>query len=99
MKIFQTIEMNMEPSGFIRNQRPFNLKQCDRIVKITLFNALFIYLVHEANTPTQYMESILITTAGILITIAYMSLVFEYATIFKLIDDIEQDVNESKLFH
>lgn len=97
MKIFQTIEKNLESGGFIRNQRPFNPTQTEHIVKIMLFMAmLFIYLGLEAKTPRQYMDSILMSTVGTLCTIAYISQIFKYANLFELIDDTEQLVNESE---
>lgn len=98
MKIFQTLEMNLESGGFIRNQRPFNRRQLEHIVKMMFFMTLvFLYIGRDANTPRQYMDSILMSIVGTLCTIAYMSQVFKYATLFELIDCSEQIVNESEL--
>lgn len=97
MKIFQSIEKSMESGGFIRNQRAFNRTQSEHIVKMLSFmGMLYIYLGCEASTLRQYMDSILLSTVGTLGTIAYMSEVFKYATMFELIDDIERAVNESE---
>lgn len=98
MKILQTIEKSMESGGFIRNQRPFNRTQSEHFMKMLSFLAmLFIYLGCEASTPRQYMDAILLSTVGTLGTIAYLSQVFKYATVFQLIDDIERVVNASEL--
>lgn len=95
MKIFKAIERNMESGGFIRNQRAFNPTQLDHIAKAILCDiSLIIYLVHESDTPRQYMESVLMTTVGIGVTTSYMSVVFNYDAVFELIDGIELDVNE-----
>lgn len=63
---------------------------------LSFMGMLYIYLGCEASTLRQYMDSILLSTVGTLGTIAYMSKVFKYATMFELIDDIERAVNESE---
>ena len=97
MKIFQTIESHMSLGGFIRDRGAFNTIQLWTISRSILFIILqMVYLFHVANTTRQYMDSIFMTAAGILIFISYLSMAINTTTIFDLIDDLEKVINASE---
>lgn len=97
MKIFQTTQMYLRYGGFQRDQSAFNERQWWTILKYSFFMILqYVYLFAVASTPRQYMNSIFMSTAGILIVISYLSIVFKTATIFDYIDDVEHVINGSE---
>lgn len=97
MKIFQISQKNLVFCGFIKNQSAFNKYQLWTIFKSIAYLVLqFLYLFRVANTPKQYMDSIFMTTAGILIVISHIGVASKTATLFNFIDDVEQAINESE---
>lgn len=97
MKIFQTTQEYMEYGGLIRDRAAFNIIQMWTIFKSVAFLILqFVYLVHEADTPREYMDSIFMTSAGFMIFISYMSIAIENEAIFDMIDELELAIQESE---
>lgn len=96
IKIFQTDQEKFAFFNFERNQTAFDRPQLTLLAKSLLYLTSFlIYLLHVANTPRQYMDSILMTGTGTLIFISGVNMVFNKSTVFLLIDDVEGAVNES----
>lgn len=98
MKAFQQVRMNLASLGFRPNQSPFNKTQLWTYVKVFLSLLLLcLYLVREANTPKEYMDSIFMTAATFFILIGRVSTLLQNATIFDLIDSIEKVITGSEL--
>ena len=97
MKIFQTIENDMRYGGYIRDRGAFNTIQIWTIFRSILFVIMQImYLIHVANAPAEYLDSIFMTAAGILIFISHLSVCLKTAVIFDLIDGLEEPINASE---
>lgn len=98
MKIFQRVQVNLASLGYRRNQSPFNTTQLWISIRFFLNLALlFAYLVCEANTPKEYVDTIFMTTGVFVINIARVSTLFKNAAIFDLIDKLEKILNGSEL--
>lgn len=98
MKVFQRVQINLASLGHGPSQNPFNGRQLWIFVKVFLYLFLLCaYLVREPKTPKEYMNSIFITTAAFLVTMARLSTLFMNDTIFDFIDRIEKTINGSKL--
>lgn len=96
IKIFQNVKKNLTSIGYSENQRGFHKEQLLRGFEGLLAVILqFVYLIHAATSTKEYMDSIYAITAGVGIFIAYLSMNINFSTIFVLIDDMEQLVNES----
>lgn len=79
------------------NQSPFDKFQFWIFVKV--FWGVFSHIVHlmrESHTPQEYMESIFMTTVGVLVAIVRVSTLFKNDTIFIYIDTVEKTINESE---
>lgn len=98
IEVFQQVQINLASLGHQSNQSPFNKIQLWIFIRVLLYLFfLCAYLVLEPNTPKEYMNSILITSAAISITIARVSTLFENDTIFDFIDGIGKTINGSEL--
>lgn len=101
MKTFQTVQKCLALEGYSANGSAFNRLQLWVGFKCTL--ALFAqcaYLfLRLPKTPKEYMDSIFMTTVGILVFISFVSTVFKTAKIFELINKIEMAINESEFTH
>lgn len=99
MKLFQSTQKSLAFGGFIKNQPAFNRTQLRMMFLSILFLGLqCIYLFHVANTPRQYMDSIFMTTVGILVFIAFVSSIFNTTAIFDLIYQFEETISKSECF-
>lgn len=98
MIIFESAKKHLASMAFDANERPLHRKQLSKVVKSFLAIALeCLYLVYDANTAREYINSIIMTTVGVLVCIAYLSVIFKTATIFEFIDHLETIVIGSKL--
>lgn len=97
MKIFQTLQMHLAFIGYAPNLRPFNKRQnwlfAKNFVCITL---IYVQLLHVANSPNEYMDSIFMTVVATLVSISHISTTFQMKTLFIYIDEIEKLFNASK---
>lgn len=97
MEIFKTIKNNFASIGFTKKNEQFHTEQLLRTVEGFLAIILqCLYLLFDANTIKDYMVSILTTTVGIFVYVAYLSTVIKTEKIFIFLDDIEDVINESK---
>lgn len=97
MRIAKSVLKNLASIGYRANERPFNREQLwillDRFITIIL---QFMYLLVEAKTPRQYMESYFTFCVALLMYISLMSTMVEMPTMFVFIDEIEQVIHESE---
>lgn len=98
MKIFQTVQKHLASIGYRANQNPFNLQQLTIIfMGILAIFSQCVYLFFIANTTKEFLDSILMTTIGILVFISNLSTVHKTATIFIFIDSVEKGIHGSML--
>lgn len=97
MKIFESAKQMLVLIDLDANQRPFHRNQLLHIVQGFLAIILqCLYLVYEANTVREYMNSIFMTSTGILVYIAYWNAIFKATLIYEFIDYYETIVNGSE---
>lgn len=97
MKIAQIVQKNLASIGYRADLRPFNKQQLWILLeRMLILVSLFVYLFHVATTFRQYMDAIFMTTVGILMYISLVSTIAGMETIFILIDEMEQIINESE---
>lgn len=97
MKVAQTVKRHLASIGYRVDKRPFHKEQVWLLFErmLTLILQL-IHAIYVANTSRQYMETTFMIMVGILMYIPLVSTIIEMPTIFILIDDMEQVINESK---
>ena len=97
LKLFLTVKKNLASIGFSEQNRPFDREQLLRGFEGVLAMILqFVYLFHVASTVREYLESIIMTATGVGTLVAYISMNIQFDSIFILIDEVEQVVNESE---
>lgn len=97
LKFFVTIKKNLASIGFSENNSAFDTEQLLRGFEGILAIILeFVYLIHVTSTSREYMESIIMTVAGVVSLISLISMNLQFATIFILMDEFERVINESE---
>lgn len=98
IEIAQTNKRHLASIGYRANLRPFHTEQLWLLFErlATLFSQI-IHMLYVANTARQYMETIFMIFVGILMYISLVSTFIEMPTIFILIGQMEQVINESEL--
>lgn len=97
MEIFKRIKQNLASNGFRKDKGRFHLEQWLRTTQGLLAIVLqCIYLLFEAETTKEYMDSIFTTTVGVLVYVAYLSTVLKTKQLFIFIDGMEDAINGRK---
>lgn len=97
LKVFETVKTNLESVGFIREKGRFHTEQWLHTAQGFLANILLcLYLLFDADTVKEYMDSIFMSACGILVYVAYLNMVLNTEIFFNNIDEIENLANESK---
>lgn len=97
MKTFETVQKNFANIGFMRDKGRFHMEQWLRTFEGFLAIIMqCLYLPFDAVTIKEYMDSIFITSAGVLIYLAFLNAVLNTKMIFLSIDKIENLVNKSE---
>lgn len=97
MRIFNTVKKSLLSIDLDVNKPKFHRMQLLHVVQG--FVAILLqcmYFVNDANTTNEYMNSILITSIGLLIYVAYWSSIFETKTVYDFIEYYETIINGSK---
>lgn len=98
MRIFVSAKENLASMDLNANKRLLHRNQLLHILQgFTATVLQILYLVYEASTPREYMNSILMSMIGILAHIAYWVVIFKTAAIYDFIDHYETIINRSKL--
>ena len=98
MKIFQQIQKDFAIYGIGSHQKPFNMRNWMVIFMFSLSIILNIfYFIFDAKTFDEYAKSILITTAMINAASIFVFLILNMQTMFDIINDGEQLINDSQL--
>lgn len=98
MKIYQTVKTNLALIGYKENLRPFNERQkWIFIIGFSTLLANYVDLLHDSNTPKEYMDSIFMSGIGTFVQISHISTTFKMETIFIFINEVEEVINASKL--
>lgn len=101
MKLFQTIQKNLTILKFDPNQPDsffaliFQHWSCFLKSFLSL-TSLIVYLLHDANTVKEYMDSLFLTTAAILIFVSFTSTVFKTPEIYIFFNGAEKAANKSE---
>lgn len=98
IKLLETTQTNLINLGFIPNQKnPINVQHTRGFIIGLLAIVLhFAFLVYEADTLKQCMDSIFMITVGIAILISFVSTVFKTETLFTVINGLQEIVNKRK---
>lgn len=101
MLIFQNTKNNYAILGISLQQsfqqNPFNGKIFISFVLLGCSIAShFLYLFYVASSLKEYIECITTTFAIFVISVCFMTMVFNMSTLFKTIDDIENVIEESE---
>lgn len=98
MKIFETVQKNLNTIGYNENGDPFNKRHLGigliSVVGISLFAVQFFYCVDSSET---YMRFILMLTMEILVFVSRVSTVFKTVTIFIFIRRFRELISKSEL--
>lgn len=95
MEIAQTVKKNLASIGYRTNVRPFHREQLWILLeRLISFLLQLMYLLEEAKTPKQYMQSYFTLCVAILMYISLASTIIEMPTIFIFIGDMEKVINE-----
>lgn len=103
MKVLQTARKNLAKMGFSPNQqqntnRIVGRRQIIGICISTISTSLVgVYFLHVANSTEEYMYSFFSLTAGVGITVSYISISVKNDKIFDTIGFGERVMIESKL--
>lgn len=99
MKIFQTTQMHLALNGYT-NANLFPLNKQQKWIFVETFLSMISYYTHllcVADSPKEYMYSILMTATETLIVISHISTILKMKEIFVFIDEFEEILNASKL--
>lgn len=103
LKIFESVKDHLASIDLDEYKPRFHRKQVVHVVQGFLALTLqYLYLVFDANTAREYMNSIFMTVVGTAVYASYWSAIFQTTTIHDFIDHYETIVNGSKfyiLFH
>lgn len=96
MNILQAVQNSFVSMGFNPNSEPLNhiLLRTLSISAVGL-TSLWIFLLHEAHSPQEYMESIYFVTAGSGIFLSALSIVLLTMELFSFIDRLDELANQS----
>lgn len=97
MKFFQSNQQNLSILGISSIEKPFNR----RMMKAYLIYGLStisanLFLILEANSFSQYTNSVFVTTALAMILICFSMMVFKATELYQFMDDCEEMVVNSK---
>lgn len=98
MKIFQTVQMWLALSGYDNTNRILLNKnqKWNLVAKFSQLTLLYAHLLCVADSPEEYMGSILFTAAATLICVSLISTILKTQELFVFIDEIEDVVNASE---
>lgn len=97
MRIFETAKQNFASMEMVANKPPLHRKQLLHIVQSLLAtSSLCLYLVYETNNTREYLNSVVMTTAGTLGLAVYLCTIFKMASLYDCADRYETAINKSK---
>lgn len=98
MKLFESARKSFVSVDLDPNKRPFHRGQLLHIVQGFSATILqLLYLVYDASTAKEYMNSLLMTMVGVLVHFAFWSTIFKTTIIYDFIEKFEAIINESEL--
>lgn len=99
-KLFRTIQKNYARLGIVPNQsKCFRAKFClvmACLVYCSSTTSSVLFLIFEANTFTEFVNNIYITSAAIMINIFFIVIIIERDKLFEFIINIENLIDESE---
>lgn len=98
MKIFVSVKRNLASMDLNANKPLLHRNQRLHILQgFTAVVLQILYLVYEASTAGEYMNSILMSMIGVLAHAAYWNVIFKTTAIYDFIENYERTINRSKL--
>lgn len=98
MEIFLMAKKNLVSIGLDENLSPFNRTQLLRMMQNTLAIIFqLLYIVYDASTVREYMDSMLMSIFGLFVYISYWSMILNMTTIYDVIAYLERCINHSEL--
>lgn len=98
MKIFETVQNNLEPIGFSENRYSFNQRQLELgLAKLLCMTLFAVHLFYFADTPADTMNCIYELIVQTLVFVAHASTVFKTVKIFIFIRRFKELISQSKL--
>lgn len=100
LRIFETAKQDFESLELSANKRPLHRMQLLHVVQSFVATLLLcLYLVYETNDTREYLESIVMSTAGFLGFAVYCLTIFKMTSIYDCTDRYETAINESRRYH
>lgn len=98
MKIFVSVKKFLASMDLNENKRLLHRNQLLHISQgFTATILQILYLVYDASTARDYMNSILMSMIGVLAHIAYWVVIFQTSAIYDFINRYESIINRSEL--
>lgn len=97
MKSLQVYQKSIESLGLSRNRKPFNRQTFGiAIASVLVVILLWIFLLCEADSSQEYIESIFVINACTNIFISFASMILIADKLFAYFDGIDELLDESK---
>lgn len=97
LKIFESVKRHLASIDLDEDKPRFHRQQVLHVVKSFLALTLqYLYLVFDANTARDYMNSIFMTVVGVAVATSYWSAIFQMTTIYDFIDRYEKIITGSE---
>lgn len=97
LKTFESVIKNFAAIDFNKEKPRFHIRQCLRALEgFSGVTMQALYLFYNANTNKEFIDSIYMTSGGILIWVVYVDTILKTEMIYISIDEIEKKVNASK---
>lgn len=97
MQVFQETQKSFKWMGFDSKLKPFNRRISSILVfTFTCVLLLWIFLIYEADTDQEYMESIYCVSVGSGVFLSLASSTFITKKLYSFIDGIQGNFNESE---
>lgn len=104
MKIFQTVQRNLIPLGYVRDHAEYYKLRRPHLVAIAtcVFTggaiSIFIFVIHLADSPAEYMDSLYMSAVLLSIFVSYLTTIWNMTKLFGFIDNLQKFCNESKFY-
>lgn len=97
MSILQEVQKSLKAIGFSPKLEPFN-HRISSIFVISFSGVIsqWIFLIYEADSGQEYMESIYVATACTGVLLSFSNTILSTKKIFLFINSIDEFINESK---
>lgn len=97
MQILQEVQRSLSSIGFNQKLEPFNRRIVSILVTVLPgFISVWVFLIHEADSAQEYMESIYIAVVSTGILLSFTSTISITKKLFSFIENIGECFKESE---